>query len=76
MEFANLILDCKWLLSREWELHVKHIWREANSCADLLAKRCTSQLEKEVLYDTYPTFSWQCLYWNYMGFVSSQSHRG
>ena len=71
MEFANLILDCRWLLNRDWEACVEHIWREANSCADLLAKRGASQSEQEVLYDTCPTFLWQCLYWDSMGFVSS-----
>ena len=76
MEFSNLILDCRWLLSRDWEVHVKHIWREANSCPDLLAQRGASQSEMEVLYDTYPTFLWQCLYWDSMGFVSSRSRHG
>nr|POE55545.1 putative ribonuclease h protein [Quercus suber] len=41
-EVSNLILDCRWLLNRGWEARVKHIWREANSCADLLAKRGAS----------------------------------
>ena len=56
MEFANLILYCRWLLNRDWEARVDHIWREANSRANLLAKRGASQLEMEVLYDTCPTF--------------------
>ena len=73
MEFANLILDCRWLLNRDWEACIDHIWREANSRADLLAKRGASQLEREVLYDTCPTFLWQCLYWDSMDFVSSWS---
>ena len=62
MEFANLILDCRWLLNRDWEARIDHIWREANSRVDLLAKRGASQLEREVLYDTCPIFLWQCLY--------------
>ena len=69
MEFSNLILDCRWLLNRDWEVHVDHIWREANSCADLLTKKGISQSESEVLYDTCPTFLWQFLYWDSMGFV-------
>ena len=39
MEFSNLVLDCRWLLNRDWEVRVEHIWREANSYADLLAKK-------------------------------------
>ena len=42
MEFSNLILDCRWLLNRDWEARIEHIWREANSCVDLLAKRGAS----------------------------------
>ena len=55
MEFSNLILDCKLLLNKDWEAHVEHIWREANSYADLLAEKGASQSEREVLYDTCPT---------------------
>ena len=75
MEFSNLILDCRGLLNRDWEAHVEHIWREANSSVDLLAKRGASQSERELFYDTCSTFLWQCLYWDSMGFVSSRSHR-
>jgi len=32
--------------------------------------------KREVLYDTCPTFLLQCIYWDSMGFVSSQSCRG
>ena len=58
MEFSNLILDCGWLLNRDREAHVEHVWREANSCVDLLAKRGASQSERKILYDTCPTFLW------------------
>ena len=76
MEFYYLILDCRWLLNKDWEACVEHIWRKANSYVDLLAKRGAFQSEMGVLYDTCSTFLWQCLYWDSMGFVSSQSHRG
>ena len=33
-----LICDCKNLLHQEWEMHVHHVYREANGCADILAK--------------------------------------
>ena len=33
-----LICDCRNLLHQEWEVHVHHVYREANGCADLLAK--------------------------------------
>ena len=62
VESANLVSDCRWLLRQEWEVRVEHIWREANGCADLLAKRGSSQMEREILYDICPTFLWRCLY--------------
>ena len=43
MEFSTLIWDCRGLLNRDWEVRVEHIWREVNSCEDLLAKRDASQ---------------------------------
>lgn len=66
-KYIDLILDYKLLLTRQWEAHSDHIWREADSCADLQAKRGASQREREILYDTCPTFWLQCLYWDTMG---------
>ena len=71
VEITNLVLDCRWLLRREWEAHVEHVWRETNSYADALAKRGASLSEREILYDTCPRFLWQCLYWDSMGFCGS-----
>ena len=56
IEFSNLVLDCKWLLNKEWEACVEHMWREANNCANMLASRGASQLEREILYNICPTF--------------------
>ena len=39
----SLICDCRNLLAQEWEVHVQHVYREANGCADELAKRGTRQ---------------------------------
>ena len=33
-----LICDCRNLLHQEWEVHVHHMYREANGRADILAK--------------------------------------
>ena len=38
-----LICDCRNLLDRGWEVHVHHVYHEANGCADALAKRGTHQ---------------------------------
>lgn len=76
IEFSNLEMENKWLFNQEWEAHVEHVWREANNCVDLLAKRGVSQSEKEILYDTCPIFFWKCLYQDFMGFVSSRRNCG
>ena len=56
MEFSNLILDCRGLLNRDWEAHVEHIWREANSSVDLLAKRGAFQSKMGVCMIHAPLF--------------------
>ena len=38
-----LICDCRKLLDQEWEVHMQHVYCEANGCADDLAKRGTCQ---------------------------------
>ena len=69
VEVTNLVLDCRWLFRREWEAYVEHVWRETNSCADVLSKRGASLSKREIIYDTCPRFLWQCLYCDSMGFV-------
>ena len=69
--YTNLILDCRLLLTRPWEARIDRIWREANNCADLLAKRGASQREREIfLYDTSHLFV--AMSTRTMGFVSSR----
>ena len=51
-----LICDCRNLLDQEWEVHVQHVYCEANGCADDLAKRGTRQQTLVLVYSTYPSF--------------------
>ena len=51
-----LICDCKNLLTLEWEVHVRHVYREANGCANMLAKWETRQRTLETIYEHCPTF--------------------
>ncbi|KAF7822209.1 ribonuclease H [Senna tora] len=46
----------KSLLSKDWELKIKHIPRSANKCADLLAKSSLSCNSKSVILDCIPDF--------------------
>ena len=52
-----LICDCRNLLDRGWEVHVHHVYREANGCADALAKRGTRQHTRMTVYSDCPTFA-------------------
>ncbi|KAL0014391.1 hypothetical protein SO802_001460 [Lithocarpus litseifolius] len=70
LEYSNLILDCRSLLERPWAVKTNHIWREANRCADLLAKKGVDQSEREIFYDTCPAFLTQCYFWDSLGFTS------
>ena len=51
-----LICDCRNLLDQEWEVQVQHVYREANGCADALAKRGTCQRNLMTVYSECPTF--------------------
>ena len=52
----SLICDCRNLLDQEWEVHVHHVYREANGCADALAKRGTCQRNLMGVYSECPNF--------------------
>ena len=52
----SLICDCRNLLDQKWEVHVQHMYREANRCADELAKRGTRQQNLVFVYSTCPSF--------------------
>ena len=73
LEYSNLIHDCRSLLERPWVVKTDHIWRKANGCADLLAKRGADQSEHEIFYDTCPAFLTQCYFWDSLGFTSPRS---
>ena len=51
-----LICDYRNLLDQEWEVHVQHVYREANGCADALAKWGTCQRTLMTVYSECPTF--------------------
>ena len=52
-----LICDCRNLLDQEWEVHMQHVYREANGCEDDLAKRGTCQRNLMTMYSECPTFA-------------------
>ena len=73
LEYSNLIHDCRSLLEQPWVVKTDHIWRKANGCTDLLAKRGADQSEREIFYDTCPTSLTQCYFWDSLGLTSPRS---
>ena len=51
-----LICDCRNLLDQEWEVHMQHVYREANGGANALAKRGTHHRNLMTVYSECPTF--------------------
>ena len=51
-----LICDCRNLLDQEWEVHVQHVYHEANGCADDLAKWGTRQRNLVSVYSDCLSF--------------------
>ena len=44
--YGMLVADIKYLLSRQWTVEVTHTFREANQCADFLAKHGVNQRDQ------------------------------
>ena len=54
-----LICDCRNLLDQAWEVHMQHVYHEANGCVDDLAKRGTRQRNLMTMYSECPTFVYE-----------------
>jgi ribonuclease HI len=52
---SAIVCDCRSLLDRFEQFSIKHIFREANSCADLLTKADCVQSVDFILFTTPPT---------------------
>jgi ribonuclease HI len=50
----SIVYDCRCLLEKFEGVSIKHIYREANVCADLLAKAGCDQLDEFILFCTPP----------------------
>jgi ribonuclease HI len=50
----SIVYDCRCLLEKFEGVSIKHIYREANVCADLLAKTSCDQLDEFILFCTPP----------------------
>ena len=51
---APLLEDCRFLLSQIPQVRIKHCYREANRCADKLARKGANQFLNCVLYENLP----------------------
>lgn len=50
----NLVKQIRDMMHRNWECELKHIWREANNCADWLAKESVRQQASHVILQVPP----------------------
>lgn len=55
--YSSLLNDCRFLLDQFHQVRVSHAFREANRCADILAKGGCSLLEDFVILDSPPSES-------------------
>ena len=55
-----LIFDCRKLLAWALEVHVLHVYHEANACANALAKRGAHQHHVLSVYSSCPNFVYVC----------------
>ena len=53
--FSPLILDCRSLMANLTQVQVAHVFREANMCADFLAKKGCCMREDFVIFDASPS---------------------
>ena len=62
---SAIVCDCRSLLDRFEQFSIKHIFREANSCVDLLAKAGCVQLVDFILFTTPPVHVLEALDFDY-----------
>ncbi|GKU93693.1 hypothetical protein SLEP1_g7267 [Rubroshorea leprosula] len=65
--FATLLDDCRALLRQPPEVQLRHIYREANTAADLLAKMGTTLVSSVVVLEQCPADMYNMLYLDVMG---------
>ncbi|KAK9265995.1 hypothetical protein L1049_012495 [Liquidambar formosana] len=63
----TLVTDCRSLLQRDWQVQIQHVYREANKCADFLAKYGASQVTNFVILNDPPSDLVAILLWDALG---------
>ena len=53
--YSPLLNDCRSFIARLVQVWVGHVYREANQCADFLAKRGCSMMENFAVFDFPPS---------------------
>lgn len=52
---ANLIIRCKLFMERQWEVQLKHVFRESNRVADCLANEGIKLVRGLLVFNTPPS---------------------
>ena len=53
----SLIRNTKELLAKDWNVKIIHVYREANQCANALAKKCQNSNLGVSLFSNVPSFT-------------------
>ena len=64
LDVIPLLCDCRNLMECDWTVQVYHIFREANGCADVVAKRGNQQQCILETYETCPAFVCATFVWD------------
>ena len=70
-DVMSLICDCRSLMEQNWEVQARNIYREANGCADALAKLGAHQQQLLSIY-TCPNFVYHFLIRDLAGLGSNR----
>jgi hypothetical protein len=71
-KYRALTFEIRELLSRDWTVRIEHTFREANFCADFMAKFATSCDNGLMIWDEPPQGLQQLLLANIMGISFSR----
>uniref|UniRef100_A0A2N9F8F6 RNase H type-1 domain-containing protein n=1 Tax=Fagus sylvatica TaxID=28930 RepID=A0A2N9F8F6_FAGSY len=67
--FSPIVDDCRCMMEKFASVTLKHIYREANACVDLLAKEGCSQVLPFIAFTTPPMSVLECLAFDCSNFV-------
>ena len=72
VEFSSLIDDCRSLMKNIHKVQLKQCFKEANRCADALAKFGSTMVEDFIVFESSPGFILNLLHFDKMGLTQDR----